>query len=269
MAILNITPDSFSDGGQLQNIDEILQRARSEIRQGAEILDIGGESTRPGAQPVDEETELRRVIPVVEAVVAQKWPVLISVDTSKAVVAEAALAAGAHIVNDVSALGDPHMGRVVARYSAQIILMHMRGEPRTMQQEPIEYSDVMGDVVGFLGDAVERAKKAGISEANMMLDPGIGFGKNTLHNLQITNQLSALLKFDMPIVYGASRKRFLGEITGKHVSERDVATAGACVVAVLKGAQVLRVHNCAAVRDAVQVAWAMYQRGDHSDGKSF
>ncbi len=255
MGIVNATPDSFSDGGILHDanrvdLNGVLFHAYKLVRDGAHILDIGGESTRPGALPVSIDDELARVIPVIEALVAKNLQVALSVDTSKAAIAHAALTAGAHIVNDVTALRDPEMAGVVAIHGAAIILMHMRGEPRTLQTD-VHYDDVTQEVLRELGTAVAKAHKAGITR--VLIDPGLGFAKHTEHNLQLTRDLKQLTVLG-PVVYGASRKRFLGEITGHNVDDRERATAAACAIAVANGASIVRVHDVAACRDAVRVA---------------
>jgi dihydropteroate synthase len=257
MGILNITPDSFSDGGRLDSVAAAVSHARALVAAGALVLDVGGESTRPGAAPVDAATELDRVRPVIEAIRREGLTAAISVDTSKAAVARAALEAGAHLVNDVTALRDPEMVSVVASSGAALIVMHMRGQPRTMQEGPIVYGDVVREVRDALGAAVTRAVAAGVACERILVDPGLGFGKTAAHNLTLTRRLGELAALGRPIVYGPSRKRFLGETTGRAVSEREAATAAACALAVAAGAHVLRVHDVAAVRDAVLVARAV------------
>jgi dihydropteroate synthase len=257
LGILNITPDSFSDGGQYNQVGVAVERARALVEAGADLLDIGGESTRPGSAGVSAEEELQRVLPVVEALVAAKLDVPISVDTSKASVARAALAAGAHLINDVTALADPELAPAVAEYGAGLILMHMRGEPRTMQAGPIHYDDVVGEVKDHLEKAIARAVGAGVARERLMVDPGIGFGKTVEHNLVLTRRLSELGRLGVPVVYGPSRKSFLGALTGRPVQDRDRATAAACAVAVIASADVLRVHDVIAVKDAVVVATAL------------
>ena len=257
MGILNLTPDSFSDGGTVTSVTEAVAQAQRMVEAGARVVDIGGESTRPGAEPVDAATELARVLPVVRALAEARLPAAVSVDTSKAEVARAALEAGASIVNDVTALRDPGMAEVVAEHRAALVVMHMRGAPRTMQAGPIAYGDLLGEIRDALGAALERAVAAGVARERVMIDPGIGFGKTSEHNLSLTRRLGELAVLGRPIVYGPSRKRFLGEITGRDVSDRDRATAAVCALAALAGAHVLRVHDVAAVRDAVLVAHAV------------
>ena len=268
MAVLNVTPDSFSDGGKYFSEQQWLDQVERLVKDGADILDIGGESTRPGAEPIDAATERERVVPVVEAVVKYFPKMLVSVDTSKASVAKAALDVGAAIINDVSSLRDPAMGSVVADADAGLIVMHMRGTPETMQSGPIDYMDVSSEVAVYLAAAIARAETCGVPKRRMMVDPGIGFGKQLEHNLTLTRDLGRLAALGCPVVYGPSRKRFLGDITGRPVTDRDRATAAACVAAVLNGAQILRVHNVAAVRDAVRIAAALSSPASVSPGAS-
>lgn len=256
MGIVNVTPDSFSDGNNLPTVDAAVAHAEALVEAGATIVDIGGESTRPGAASVDLATELQRVLPVVDALVQRNCPALLSIDTGKAAVARAALARGAHLINDVTALADPDMAPVVVEANAVIILMHMQGEPRTMQQNP-SYGNVVSDVVAALRTSLRRATAAGIAPERVWLDPGIGFGKTVQHNLTLTKHLQDLADLGRPIVYGASRKWFLGQLTGQQPMARDAATAAVCTAAVLAGAHVLRVHNVAMVRDAMVVATAI------------
>jgi len=257
MGVLNLTPDSFSDGGSLQSADALVTRAEALVSAGATILDLGGESTRPGALGVDADTEIRRVLPALSALARLQLPAALSIDTSKAAVAQAALTAGATLVNDVSALRDPQMAQVVADAGAALILMHMRGEPRTMQQGEIVYENIVNEVCQALTHARDRAVAAGVDSARIMLDPGLGFGKTTAHNLSLTRHLDAVAALGHAVVYGPSRKRFLGELTRRDVTDRDRATAAICALAVTHGAHILRVHDVAAVRDAVLVAYAL------------
>ena len=255
MGIVNVTPDSFSNDGiwhekHRPDYDRAIAHAEQLVRDGAHILDIGGESTRPGALPISAEEECARVLPIIEALAAKNLGVALSVDTSKAAVAHGTLAAGAHIVNDVTALGDPEMAAVIAHHDAAIILMHMRGEPRTMQDD-IHYDDITRDVYDALALAVAKANKAGIRK--VLVDPGLGFGKTTAHNLQLTRDLRQFTTL-APVVYGASRKRFLGEITGRAIDDRERATAAICAIAIANGAAIVRVHDVAACSDAVNVA---------------
>ena len=257
MGILNITPDSFSDGGQLPTVAEALRQAHALVQAGAHILDVGGESTRPGAEPVDASTERQRVLPVLHALVAEKLPVQISVDTTKASVAAASLEAGAHMINDISALSDPAMAALVARHNAGVVLMHMQGEPRSMQVNPL-YHDPVVEISQALLAAQDKARRAGIAAERIWLDPGIGFGKSQAHNLQILRNLQAFCALGQPVVLGVSRKGFLGQLTGHSApQDRDVASAATCVAAYLQGVRIFRVHNVAMARDALRVAEAL------------
>ena len=267
MGIVNVTPDSFSDGGLFLNADAAVAHARSLAAQGADILDIGGESTRPGAEPVSAEQELRRVLPVVQVLGAEAWgsarPQL-SIDTSKATVARAAVEAGASLVNDVSAFrADPQMAEVVAASGADCCLMHMLGEPRTMQRDP-RYGDVVDEVKAFLEERLAFAVAEGVSESRVLLDPGIGFGKTVEHNLELLSRLEELLELGRPIVIGTSRKSFLGRVAAPGQGagatpgprERLGGTVASNVMAFERGASVFRVHDVAPVRDALALAAA-------------
>ena len=257
MGIVNVTPDSFSDGGQFLEAQAAIAHGRSLIAEGAEIVDVGGESTRPGAEPVSSEDELARVLPVIDGLAAAPAGAQISIDTSKAAVARAALAAGSSLVNDVSALrADPEMAAVVADSGAECCLMHMLGEPRTMQQHP-HYDDVVDDVKAFLEARLAAAVGAGIEEQRVLLDPGIGFGKTIEHNLELLRRLGELSSLGRPIVIGTSRKSFLGRIAGgAGASERLAGTLATNVLALERGASVFRVHDVAPVREALAVAAA-------------
>jgi len=254
MGIVNVTPDSFSDGGDYLAPEAAIAHGRALVAEGADLLDIGGESTRPGAAEVGAEEELERVLPVIEGLADVGVP--ISVDTSKAAVAERALAAGATIVNDVTALGDPEMAGVCARAGSGLVLMHMRGTPRTMQDDPI-YDDLLGEVRDFLADRLAAALAAGVPEAGIWLDPGIGFGKTVEHNLELIDRLGELRDLGRPVVLGASRKTFIGKIGGREVGERLGGSIAAAVVGHLRGADVLRVHDVAATREAITVTDAI------------
>lgn len=264
MGIVNVTPDSFSDGGLFLDPEAALTHARELLQEGADIIDVGGESTRPGAEPVAEDEELRRVLPVIDGIAASGAPVRISIDTSKAPVAQAALDAGASIVNDVSALrGDPAMAEVVARSGCECVLMHMLGEPRTMQAGP-RYGDVVDEVRAFLEQRMEHALRAGVSERQIVLDPGIGFGKTTAHNLELLRRLDELASLGRPLLVGTSRKSFLGRILADAAGESEPApadrrlqgTIATCVLAYERGARLFRVHDVAPVRAALTVAAA-------------
>jgi dihydropteroate synthase len=255
MGIVNVTPDSFSDGGLFLDAEAAIAHGRELVAEGADILDVGGESTRPGAEPVGADEEIRRVIPVIEALAADG--VRISIDTTKASVARRALQAGATIVNDVSAFRfDPELAGVVAEAGATCVLMHMLGEPRTMQRDP-RYGDVVDDVRAFLAERLAFAVAAGIDETRVWLDPGIGFGKTIDHNLELLARLDEIVALGRPVVVGTSRKSFLGTITGRaDASERVAGTIATNVLALERGARVFRVHDVAQARDALLVAAA-------------
>lgn len=256
MGIVNVTPDSFYDGGWYMHSGQALAHALELVEQGADILDIGAESTRPGAHPVGVEDELARLIPVITEI-ARRVMVPISVDTTKASVAQAALDAGACIVNDVSALRwDQAMASVVARSGAAVVLMHMRGTPETMQQSP-RYDDVVEEVGSFLRTRIQAAESAGISKTNIILDPGLGFGKLLQHNLELLNRLSDLTKLGYPVLVGPSRKAFVGQVVDRTVQHREWGTAAAVALAVDRGATILRVHDVAMMADVVKVAAAV------------
>ena len=255
MGVVNVTPDSFSDGGAWLDPDAAIAHGRALVAQGATILDIGGESTRPGAEPVSEAEELRRVVPVLDGLAGAG--ARLSIDTSKAAVAAAALDAGASIVNDVTALrGDPAMAALIAERGCEVCLMHMLGEPRTMQRDP-RYGDVVADVRAFLAERLEHAIGAGIAEERIWLDPGMGFGKTIDHNLELLARLDEIVALGRPVVVGTSRKSFLGTITGgREPGERIAGTIATNVIALTRGASVFRVHDVAEARDALLVAAA-------------
>jgi dihydropteroate synthase len=260
MGVVNVTPDSFSDGGAFLDRDAAINHGLRLAFEGAELLDIGGESTRPGAEPVPEREELARVIPVVEGIRARNAAVRIAIDTSKAGVAAAALDAGADYVNDVTALrGDPEMAPLVAARGVDVCLMHMLGTPRTMQSEA-RYDDVVEDVRAFLSQRIEGAVAAGIAVERIEIDPGIGFGKTVAHNLELLNRLRELTTLGRPVVLGTSRKSFLGKITGRETAERMPATLATIVMGFERGAEVFRVHDVAPARDALAVAAATLAR---------
>ncbi len=256
MGVVNVTPDSFSDGGRFAGHAEAIAHGRALAAAGADILDVGGESTRPGAEPVPREEERRRVIAVIAALAAD-GAALVSVDTMKRDVAEAALDAGAGYVNDVTALRhDPGLADLIADRGAACCLMHMLGEPRTMQRDP-RYGDVVDDVRAFLEERLAFAVARGIAEERIHLDPGIGFGKTVAHNFELLRRLDELAAIGRPLVVGVSRKSFLGRVTGREApEERAVATAAANVLAFERGARIFRVHDVAASRDALAVAAA-------------
>ncbi|OQW35069.1 MAG: dihydropteroate synthase [Nitrospira sp. SG-bin1] len=256
MGVVNITTDSFYDGGRYAQPDLALAHALELIEQGADIVDIGGESTRPGASPVSEQDELAQVIPVVEGL-AKQVTIPISVDTTKSCVAQRALDAGASIINDVSALRhDPQMASVIARCGAAVVLMHMQGTPQTMQLAP-HYSDVVGEVSKFLEERMEIAVHAGIARTNILLDPGFGFGKLVHHNLELLRGLPSLTALNRPLLVGLSRKGFIGRIVEKSVVHREWGTAAAVALAVDRGAHIVRVHDVAMMIDVVKMAAAL------------
>jgi dihydropteroate synthase len=252
MGIVNVTPDSFSDGGRLAGPREAAEHALRLVEEGADLLDIGGESSRPGSEPVPAEEELRRVLPVVEALAAEAR-VPLSIDTTKAEVARRAIGAGAAIVNDITAMaGDPEMVRVVAESGAGVVLMHMRGVPRTMQDDP-RYDDVVREVYDFLARRLDWAEARGVPRERMAVDPGIGFGKTVAHNLEILRNLPRFATLGSVVLIGTSRKKFLGTITGRAVAERATASAVSSLAACAVGARVARVHDVAATVDAIKV----------------
>jgi dihydropteroate synthase len=256
MGIVNVTPDSFSDGGRALDPTAALLQARALVAEGASLLDLGGESTRPGSDAVSLEEELRRVMPVIEPLCRMDM-VPISIDTSKARVAEMALAQGASIVNDVTALrGDPEMARVIARSEAGVVLMHMQGQPKTMQQNP-RYNDVVTEVLDFLAERVAWAQSQGIARSRIAVDPGIGFGKTLEHNLQLLRNLGQFATLGCTVVVGTSRKGFLGALSGRDVSERMAASTVSSLAACAAGAGVVRVHDVAAMVDAIKVWTAL------------
>lgn len=255
MGVVNVTPDSFSDGGLYLDPERAIAHGEELAAAGAEILDVGGESTRPGAEEVPAAEELRRVEPVIAGLAG--GGAAISIDTSKSTVAAAALDAGAEIVNDVTALrGDPELAALCAERGATVVLMHMLGTPRTMQDEP-RYDDVVEDVKSFLADRVEAATAAGIAEERIWLDPGIGFGKSVEHNLELLRRLAELGELGRPLVIGTSRKSFIGRVDGSDAGERLGGTIASSVLAAVEGAEVLRVHDVAEVGQAMAVAAAI------------
>ena len=263
MGVLNITPDSFSDGGKLfkdhrVDLSGVQAVAQQMIEEGANVLDIGGESTRPGAQPVGVSQEIDRVIPVVEMLA--KLDTIVSVDTRHAPVAAAAIAAGAHMINDVSAGGDPDMLSTVAASQVGYAMMHMQGLPETMQLSP-RYGDVIAEVGGYLKQRYLACLQAGIDGGRLMLDPGFGFGKTLAHNLQLLDGLAQLKVSGVPLLVGLSRKSMLGTITGKTVEDRMAASVAAALLAVQRGADLVRVHDVAATSDALKVLQALHSPG--------
>jgi dihydropteroate synthase len=255
MGIVNVTPDSFSDGGKFDTTEKAVAHALQLVEEGADILDIGGESTRPGATPVSLEEELNRVVPVIEAL-SKVANVPLSIDTYKPAVMRAAIAAGADIVNDVLALQEPGAMEIVAASKVGVCLMHMQGIPQTMQVNP-QYEDVVREVNGFLVERLAAAEAAGIVAERVILDPGFGFGKNTEHNLQLLQTLDQTLQIGRPLLVGLSRKSVLGQITGGDVYVRLHASLAASVISTMKGARIVRVHDVKATVDALKVVAAV------------
>ena len=251
MGILNVTPDSFSDGGRFVTPDDALRQAERMIADGADLLDVGGESTRPGAAAVELAEELERVIPVIECLVAQ-FDVPVSIDTSKPEVMRAAVTAGAALINDVNALRAPDAIATVADLGVPACLMHMQGEPRTMQHAP-QYDDVVADIVDYLGARVAACEDGGIARSRLLLDPGFGFGKTLEHNLALLAGLREFARLGLPVLVGISRKSMLGALTGREVGDRVAASVAAALMAVERGAAIVRVHDVAPTVDALRV----------------
>jgi dihydropteroate synthase len=250
MGVLNATPDSFSDGGTFTDVESAVSRGVAMTAEGADIIDIGGESTRPGAEAVSVAGEMERVIPVIKEL-SGKISVPISIDTSKAEVADAAMKAGARIINDVSGLGDPAMADVVRQTGAGLVIMHMKGTPRTMQDEPV-YTDVVAEVGAFLRERVEAAVRAGIPAEHMVVDPGIGFGKTLEHNVELLRALDKISAMaQRPLLLGVSRKRFIGAITGREVHDRLAGSLAAAAFGIQRGARIIRVHD---VKESCDIA---------------
>ncbi len=262
VGVLNVTPDSFSDGGDFLDLARAATHAAAMVDEGARIIDVGGESTRPGSDRVTPEEESRRVVPVVERILAERPEAIVSIDTYRAGIAEAALRAGARVVNDVTALrGDPRMAGVVAEARCPVILMHMLGEPKTMQRDP-RYDDVVREVRDFLAGRAEHAVASGVEEERIILDPGIGFGKTLEHNLALLNHLDSIVELGFPVLVGASRKSFIGRITGvEEARERLFGTVATTVLAYERGATLFRVHDVRANREALAVARAVLDAG--------
>jgi len=256
MGIVNVTPDSFSDGGRFRDAGPALARARELAASGADLLDVGGESTRPGAAEVAAAEEMERLLPVIRAI-RSEVDLPLSVDTRKAEVARAALAEGAAVVNDVSALGDPGMAAEVAAGGAGLVLMHMRGTPATMQSLA-RYDDVAAEVAAELRAPVERARAAGIADERIVLDPGIGFAKTAEQNVELIARMEGVGRLGFPLLLGVSRKAFIGRLLGDlPAEERDAGTAGACVAGLARGARIFRVHDVRTARHALDVAWSI------------
>ena len=253
MGVLNVTPDSFSDGGAYLEVDSAIVHAKTMVAEGATILDIGGESSRPGAEPVPIDVELDRVLPVIRALKSEQLNVPISIDTTKAGVAQEALEAGAHIINDITALqGDSAMADVAVEMEAGVILMHMKGTPRTMQQTPY-YEDVVKEIYDNLEEWIDRAVDKGIEPNRIIIDPGIGFGKTTEQNLQILKKLSVFKQLNRPILIGTSRKSFIGNLLDVPVTERVEGTIATVCWAIVQGVDIVRVHDVKAVSRAVKM----------------
>ena len=257
MGIVNLTPDSFSGDGLVGDVDRAIFHARQQFEAGSDILDIGAESSRPGAIPTPEDEELRRLLPVLREITT--WGVPVSVDTYKPAVMRAALAAGATMINDITGMADPDALAAVAGSDCAVCVMHMKGEPGTMQQAPA-YADVVTEVGAFLRSAVTRCREAGVADDRLVIDPGFGFGKTLDHNLALFRALTVAFGLDYPVLVGVSRKTMLGAITGRPVDQRLAASVAAALLAAPKGAKILRVHDVAATRDALAV-WAAIEPG--------
>jgi dihydropteroate synthase len=265
MGIVNVTPDSFSDGGEFLDPERAIEHGRRLAGEGADILDVGGESTRPGAEAVTAEEEIVRIAPVVEALARGDGPP-VSIDTSKAAVAESALGLGATTVNDVTALrGDPELAEICAQRRCDVVLMHMLGDPRTMQDNPV-YDDVVEDIKAFLAERIEFAVAQGIEEERVWIDPGIGFGKTVEHNLDLHRRLGELAALGRPISFGSSRKSFIGKLTGADVGERLGGTIASNVIGYANGASMLRVHEVAPMRQALTVTDRIIGPRTHGSG---
>ena len=253
MGILNVTPDSFSDGGRFKRIDLALGHASEMVADGATLIDIGGESTRPGAPDVSEQEELDRVIPVVERMV-KELDVMVSLDTSKAAVMAAGCAAGAHLINDVRALQEPGALDAAAEAGVPVCLMHMKGQPRTMQAEP-HYDDLMGEVRAFFDERIAVCLAAGIPRERLLLDPGYGFGKTLAHNYRLLAEQHKLLDYGLPLLVGMSRKSMIGNLLGCPVDERLAGSLACALIGLQQGARIIRVHDVRATMDALRVGW--------------
>lgn len=255
MGVLNVTPDSFSDGGEYLDPEAATARAWKMAQDGAHVIDVGGESSRPGSDPVDADDEMRRVIPVIRAIAGAGGPGLpVSIDTTKASVADAAMRAGASIINDISGMTfDADMPRVAAEHGAAVIIMHMRGKPKTMQQD-IRYDDLLGEIERFFQERIESTVRAGVREDLIMIDPGIGFGKTVEHNLEIIRELGRFRSFGRPVLLGPSRKAFIGKILDLPVGERLEGTLAAVVMGIANGAGMVRVHDVRETARAARVA---------------
>ncbi len=253
MGILNVTPDSFSDGGLYTDVDKAVSHAKEMIAQGATIIDIGAESSRPGSDPVSEEEELKRILPVLKRL-ASEVDVVLSIDTQKPGVARECLKLGAQVINDITGLADEKMMQVISEYNASVVIMHMQGEPRSMQQSPT-YTDVVEDIISFFEERISAARNAGID--GVIVDPGIGFGKTVEHNLQILKKLEEFSSLGVPLLIGTSRKSFIGKISDIDVDERLEGTIASNVVAIMNGARIIRVHDVKECKRAVQIVDAI------------
>ncbi len=262
MGIVNITPDSFSDGGRSFSHDDAFRNALELIAAGADILDLGGESSRPGADSVPLEEELRRVIPVVKRL-RERSDIPVSIDTTKPEVARQALAEGADLVNDITALGDPEMARVVSQFQAGVVLMHMAGTPQTMQLDP-QYRDVTSEVLSYLAARADYAVSLGIARDSIAIDPGIGFGKTLTHNLELLRNTEHFTRLGLPVLMGISRKGLLGTLTGRARSERVTASVVSSLLTVERGASIVRVHDVGPMRDALRI-WQAFQSDPTQD----
>jgi dihydropteroate synthase len=256
MGVLNVTPDSFSDGGRFFEPAKAIEHGLLMAGQGADIIDVGGESSRPGADAVSLDEELRRVIPVITGL-ASRLEIPISIDTYKAQVAEQAIEAGAQIINDISGLSfDPQLPAVAARFDTPLIIMHIKGNPKTMQEAP-SYNDVMGEIIAYMREGIERAERAGVDPHQVIVDPGIGFGKRVQDNLLILNRLDELAVLERPILIGTSRKSFIGAVLNQEVDQRVIGTLATVAVSVLKGAHIVRVHDVPAIKQTAAMVDAI------------
>ena len=258
MGILNVTPDSFSDGGKFSQLDDALYQVERMVAEGADFIDVGGESTRPGAAEVTVEDELQRVVPVIEAI-TQRFDTVVSIDTSKAQVMKEAVHAGAGLINDVRALREEGALEIASNLNVPVCLMHMQGQPRTMQAAP-QYNDVVEEVKKFLQQRMHACLEAGISHDQILLDPGFGFGKSLAHNYQLLNQLEKLHQLDVPLLVGLSRKSMLGKLLERETDDRLAGSIAGATICAMKGAQIIRVHDVKETVDAVKVVSALNPR---------
>jgi len=264
MGVLNVTPDSFSDGGRFDRVEQAVTHGLAMVRAGARIIDIGGESSRPGAEPVPADVEASRVLPVIEGLRAHS-AVCISIDTAKAPVARAALAAGADVINDITAMtGDEEMPALAAETGAGVVLMHMRGCPRTMQSGDLSSPDIVSDVADYLAERVHAVCAAGVERRAVCIDPGIGFGKTVEQNLALVAGLGRFVASGQPVLLGVSRKSFIGALTDRSVDQRLAGTAAACAIGVWMGAHILRVHDVAEMGDVAKVSAALRAAAGHA-----